>query len=111
MDVLGGVAVLMVMLGPLVIRRFWKVRPTGATTLSIVNFWLMPSASVIGTWLLAAGYLIGEHVPESSGKRVAVLTVGGLILIDFLVLFVVAPLVSFAAGRAAHSTKREDGAR
>jgi len=101
MDVLAAGAVLMAVLSPLVVRRFWKVRPTDEPLLSVVSFWSMPVAAVVGTWLLSAGYLIAEYAPESQMKRAAVLLLGGLFLIDGVVLLIVAPVLGYIAKRAA----------
>ncbi len=105
MDFLTGFAILMPVLGLLVVRRFWKVRPKGAPPLSVVSFWSMPVAAVVGTWLLAADYLIAEYAPESSTKRATLLVLGSLFLIDGVALMIVAPVLGYFAKRAT----RRDG--
>ena len=106
MDLLAAAAVLITVLSPLVVRRFWKVRPKGAPPISVASFWSMPVAAVVGWWLLSAGYLIAEYAPESPMKRAAVFLLGGLLLIDFVVLMIVSPVLGYVAKRAA---RRRDG--
>jgi hypothetical protein len=40
MNAVAGIAVLMALLVPLMLARFWKLRPRGAPAFSVISFWL-----------------------------------------------------------------------
>ncbi|HKC92320.1 MAG TPA: hypothetical protein VKE23_13435, partial [Candidatus Limnocylindria bacterium] len=85
--------------------RFRKLRPVAVSRFQTLAFWLSPASAAIGTWLLAAGYLISKHAPEGPVKSNVVLLLGGLLLVDAAVMFVVAPLLRSRAATRARRTR------
>jgi hypothetical protein len=99
-DVLDALALLMPVGGTVMLVRLRKLRPAGTSAFETLAFWLWPASVAIATWLLAAGYLISKHAPQGPTTSGLVLLLGGLLLIDVAVMFVVAPFVrSHAATR------------
>ena len=105
MDVLDALAVLIAVGGTVMLVRLQKFRPAGVAAFQTLAFWLSPASVAIATWLLAAGYLISKHAPEGPAKSNAVLLLGGLLLVDAAVMFVVAPLVRSRAATRARRTR------
>jgi hypothetical protein len=104
MEVLDAVALLMAVGGTVMLVRLRKLRPTGVSAFQTLAFWLWPASVAVGTWLLATGYLIGKYAPQGPAKNAIVLLLASLLLIDFAVMLIVAPLVrSRAATRERHA--------
>jgi peptidoglycan/LPS O-acetylase OafA/YrhL len=104
-DVLDAIALLMAAGGTVMLVGFWKVRPVAVSQFQTVAFWLWPASVAIVTWLLPAGYLISKHAPEGPAKSNVVLLLGGLLLVDAAVMFVVAPLMRSRAATRARRTR------
>jgi membrane protein DedA with SNARE-associated domain len=98
-DVLDAFVLLIAAGGTVMLVRLRKFRPAAMTRFDTFAFWLWPSSVTIGAWLIAAGYLLGKYAPQTSAKTTVVLLVGGLLLIDFVVMLVVAPFVRSRAAR------------